>query len=280
MKINISYIIIVFICYGCCKKDAPLPNKLKGKIKSIKEILITPSKNYYYDLIFVYDTIDGALQKITLNDKPYVKISKKINNYIILDYDVSVRDSTAASNNLKIKVNIGNNGYIDKMEYVDSSLIQLQDLLNIYTNNQYPDSIREFVGGFTTESKHYNFQVKNGNIIQSIHDYSGFLSGDNSNTLKYFYTEYKNNNILPAQFSSVYFYSAAYSTTATDPLYLLGINGYQPYRSNINLLDSIVNIEDNVTLKYKYTTNLFYQIIKMSRYSNITNSSYDIEYYK
>ncbi len=275
-KIIYRFVIVFFVIASCCKKNNSTPNLLKGKIKRIQETLVVPNKNYYYDLHFFYDSINGELQKITLGNKVYIEISKKTSNYFILDYDISVRDSTTTPNHIKIKAYLNNDGYINKLEYVDSALVSLQELMNIYTSNGYPDSVREFVG----ESIHYGYQFLDGNMVQSTHFYNVFFSGDNTFTYKYFYSNKINNNSLPSQYSNMYFYAAPYSTIATKPLYLLGLNGYFPYKNNKNLIDSIGFIGSNSVTRFEYTTNSSDQISRMKWYNSVTrNSTFDIEYY-
>jgi len=120
--------------------------------------------------------------------------------------------------NVKIKAYLDNNGYINKMVYVDSSLSQLQALLDIYTNGGYPDSIKEFF----LESKYYNFQHIGGNITHSVHDYIDFFSQNYRVTMEYYYTDKSNTNKLPFQNDIFIFYSVGYATYSTNPVYLLG----------------------------------------------------------
>jgi hypothetical protein len=275
IKSSFYLIIILLVVFSCCKKSNTAPNLLKGKIKRIQETLIAPDLNYHLNLQFFYDSIDGALRKITLGNKLYVEISKKTNNYFILDYDVSVRDSTTTPNRVKIKAYIDNNGYINKIIYVDSALNPLQDLLDIYITNGYPDSIREFF----LNSKHYDFQFQDGNITQSVHDYINFFSQNYKITTNYKYTNKINTNILPFQNDILTFYRVSLSTYSTSPLYILGLNGYFPFRSNHNLLDSLKNVENNRYSKYEYSYNALNEINRMKIYDSTKSATFDIEYY-
>jgi hypothetical protein len=270
-----SYLVfILLIVFSCCKKQHTVPNLLKGKIKRIQETIVVPNSNYYYDLYFFYDSTDGLLKEVVLNNKVIVKIYKKESNYIILDYDASYRDSTLA-NPIKIKVYINNYGFINKIVPLDSALNPGQDLLDIYTVNGYPDSI----SAFYFESKQYDFKFQDNNIIESKHSYVFYPNPPQTNVLNYRYSVLKNTNKLVFQNTIRNFYSVGFTTISTDPIYLLSINGYFPFKNNNNLLDSII-YDDNSFVKFDYVTNSSNEIITMkSFFSNTNYSTFDMEYY-
>lgn len=279
IKLIFSCVIISLLIVGCSKNNNQArTSRLNGKIKRIQETLVISNNTRYYDLYFYYDSTDGLLQKVTIGNKVFVEISKKTNNYFILDYDASLRDSTNITpNHTKIKAYIDNNGYINRLVHIDSTLTQEQEFMNIYTTNGLPDSILQYTVG---QPKYYNFSFLNGNIDELVNSFYVSNLGNISTHEKYYYSNKINNNLVPFQYNNQYSYFIGFATGATEPLYLLGLNGYYPFTPNDNLMDSIKTVNVNTVAMYNYNTNSLGQINKMDIFKDIsTISNFDIEYY-
>jgi hypothetical protein len=273
-----SLIIILLVVISCCKKNNPTPNILKGKIRMIE----LSQSSMDYSFLFFYDSVDGVLQKITSNNKLYVSISKKINNSIVLDYDLPSIDSST-NEKIRLKAYLDNNNFIKSIVKIDTNNLSESLIITFNNTNGKPDSILENPLAVISNSKLYDFTYVNNNIYKLVRSYDNSFSGEHIDTLYFSYTNKKlTSPQIPSQ--KIYSYNTLLGyggTIATDPVYLLELNGYKCYKSNENLVDSIYTINssgNNIISRYNYTISNEEQILEMQVTDNIS-SIFKFKYY-
>lgn len=273
---------MLLIISSCCKdKKIPQPDILKGKIRKIESyILNRDSFNHTY--YFMYDSIDGMLQKVMYNNRLLISISKKQNNCILMHYNIFDID-TSSTLQVDLKAYFNNDGYINEIVKIDSITHIETDLVQYYLNNGYPDSIQELpFYSLVTESSIYNFQFQENNIVQADHSYDVLLLGTYFETSSFFYNSTNNRNKVPTQYPNIGSYYLGYAYAATEPIYLLGLNGYFPFKPNANLVDSISVYDSNHIInnrKYNYTYNSDSDVSKLFIDGPPIQLVFEFEYY-
>ncbi len=271
----------MLLIFSCCRnKKTPQPNILAGKIKKIESYTLNrDSFNHMY--YFIYDSIEGLLERVMYNNKTLVTISKKESNYILLHYKTFDID-TSSTFQFYIKAYLDNDGYINKIVRIDSISNTETDLVQFYLKNGKPDSIREFPINLVTESFVSDFHFQENNMTQSIHTYNTFL-GNSIDISSYFYNSNFNKNKIPAQYQNIGSYYLGIANPPTDPIYLLGLNGYFPFINNKNLVDSIsINSNSlNYNRKYNYTFDNAGEVLKLfiNGSANHFTLNFEFEYY-
>jgi len=239
------------------------------------------SSSYDFNFYYFYDSTDGMLQKVMLDNKLFVTISKKNENYITIDYDVSVI-YPSLTQKIKLKAYFDNGGFINKIVKIDTINSTEEEIIQFYLFNNYPDSIREYPSTIFRESKLYDFNFLSGNIVSLTRLSDNILTGFQIDTLSFYYNQtIVNKNILPVQNLYIGTYFVGFATATTQPLYLLALDGFFPFKNNKNaLLDSIEFKGNNGGVsKYSYTVNLSGIISRTTYTGSLATFSYDFEYY-
>lgn len=267
----------IFICCTKEKKSHHINDFVTGKIKYIK----LRYNNTNSEFLLLYDSTNGRLKEIMLDTLIHARISDKINNYIIIDYNTSPTDVNPNAK-IRLKAYIDDNNFIRNIVKVDTITLVESSIISFFNTNGYPDSILENPLVIITNFKLYDFKFYSNNISKVIRSYNNLITGFHVDSIFFYYTNKEQSQPqIPSQ--KIYSHNRIQGfggSITTDPVYLLEINGYKCYKDNTNLIDSIYTINGsgiNSITKYKYVYN-GNKITEMQIKDN-TEYSYIFEYY-
>lgn len=275
--IFIFILLSLSILHTDCKKTRySKSDLLEGKISKIQ----LSYSGFIYNFYFYYNSSTGTLNKITSNNKDYVVLNNKSNCIYELVYYENAIDSN--SNAIYHIYAYYSNSIIYRLaEYHSISGIET-DILLLNSNNGIVDTIRQFISSVISNVKLYDYLNEANNTKQMVRSYDNFFTGNHIDTINFYYSNLQTQSPnLPQQ--KIYSYNSllGYGTTlATDPIYLIELNGLKSINNNHNLIDSIFakNSSGTNTLSKYYYTFKENRISDM-RIEGIVEYNYKFEYY-
>ncbi|MDB5227159.1 MAG: hypothetical protein JWN78_1352 [Bacteroidota bacterium] len=267
MKHTQRIIFIVVLCiifFSCCKKhNMDNPVNLSGKVKSIEyrqytDSVITGNFNYS----FTYDQ-SGRISEISENSLPYLTI-----NYLDAQHVKLTREDT------RVFLMAHMNGEtIESINSIDSVTMQEVPFYRIVLKNNTLDTLIEPAAPAVKNIKNYNFSF-DGSDYPVV--YATYLDVLSSNTFvdsnQYEYLTTSNANAVPLQEIHSYLSSYGLGYDAIDPLYVLGLNGWNAYSPNKHLKSGV---DGN---QYAYMFNSSQQVSEMTLGPSPLNLHYFVKY--
>jgi hypothetical protein len=296
MKAITTRLFIVFcliLCITGCKKEKSerlSGISLSGKLKKLTAQINTNPNIYTY--YFYYDSTDGKLVSVRINNREYIRLYKQVNNYIRIDYDenalLSVQDSLHNFADKRLyKIYLDNNGYINRLSFMDTVTLAETTIVDSYNQNGVADSIigtgdNSFLGPLSS-FREWEYVYSGG----SLQHYRWFVPGVSflfppvQDTVFLTYTGNENNaQAAPLQHMDILAGTSS-AVIGMNITYILGLNNIYAYKPERYLIDSIAfHPEDPFATPWsivcQYQFNGQRQVSKLS----ITNSyTFDLEYY-
>lgn len=273
-------LIALIVVLSCCKEKTNKLANLNGKINKIIEKDSTPSGILNYEFTFIYDSTNGLLERVLLDDKNYIELDCSNYNNVELIYNRNLLSYTSSI--ASIRAYKDSRGYINNITLSDSlNPIESDNLLVNNASDNTPDSIREFLFPSLFEYSLYtDFGSINLNTTRYLHKYNSFFTGERKDTIINYYSSI-NYQHLPLQAEQIGSYYSGYATISTNPTFLLGLNNYLLNNYRDKLIDSVVIKTNNQTYTshYHYTFNSLNQVTKVKIIKDFAKSELSLSYY-
>lgn len=252
MKKIFFILFVLCLIYSCKKESINNNNILKGKLRTLTEY---DDDNTFKDTItyyFIYDTINGDLQKIKV---------KYVNAYLVDTFGLDewnidkINDTTIIFKG-EYKVIVNNKQIIRIYKYDTTS----QSVVNLYSEVSKLDSNVTMVYDIGKSVLGYeivlsDFKFENNNCTQYKGSWIDGVSGifiHKSTIYNISYTSNVNNTTLQYQAVTAERTTLGTLTNFQYVAYFLGINGYYLVPPNKNLINTITDSIRGVTIKYNY----------------------------
>ena len=283
MKIKWTFLLVGIVAFGC-EQLAPkvsYTSPLAGKLRTIT-IVNDSTYRVEAEYKFYYDSVSGELIKMKRDKDDSVELYKINGKTIKLAYHY-LDSLSGIHSDFDLYAYINDQNYISSISYAYPE--NTDPDLNLYRFVFKPDNTIDTIIEPFVPTPDYIFYNKDFDIVSdarnyvqlkiftNIHHTTGFpITDTTTRVIDFVYATCSSTVPMPEQsiFSMISF--SGWYLDAMDPVYILNIAGFQAYKPNRNMIDSVMGC------KYTYAFNTNQQVTEIRR-SCRPKDLYQMTYY-